>query len=143
MVHLSYFRVERQRVDSVVLMLPDTGAVPDFKVTAESFPAAEKVLQDQLAAKLAAIDAEDFCPPNQTKAAASTEDQPKTDGSVTTSGSGIVEGHGVTVGEAQMAGNPAMESSAPAKTGGGGAADPEVLSQILANRVFQLGIRVF
>ncbi|KAL7072465.1 hypothetical protein ACQ4LE_008298 [Meloidogyne hapla] len=58
--HLRYLRTERQRIDSVVLMLPDTSAIESFKVTDESYKIAEQALRDQLAVKLAAIDAEHF-----------------------------------------------------------------------------------
>lgn len=65
MVHLRYFRVERQRIDSVVLMLPDTSTITEFKVTEESYRAAEQLLRDQLTAKLSALEAEEFVPPGQ------------------------------------------------------------------------------
>uniref|UniRef100_A0A915DXN7 SAP domain-containing protein n=1 Tax=Ditylenchus dipsaci TaxID=166011 RepID=A0A915DXN7_9BILA len=57
MVHLHYFRAERNRVDSVVLMLPDTSTLMP-SVTA--FAEMEQSLKNQLATKLAAIDAETF-----------------------------------------------------------------------------------
>jgi len=53
-------RAERQRIDSVVLMLPDTSAIESFKVDEESYKMFEQSLRDQLAVKLAAIDAEQF-----------------------------------------------------------------------------------
>nr|CAD2171761.1 unnamed protein product [Meloidogyne enterolobii] len=58
--HLRYLRAERQRIDSVVLMLPDTSAIESFKVDEESYKMFEQSLRDQLAVKLAAIDAEQF-----------------------------------------------------------------------------------
>ncbi|CAK5071366.1 unnamed protein product [Meloidogyne enterolobii] len=58
--HLRYLRAERQRIDSVVLMLPDTSAIESFKVDEESYKICEQLLRDQLAVKLAAIDAEQF-----------------------------------------------------------------------------------
>lgn len=67
MLHLHYFRPERSRVDSCVLILPDTSAVPNFQVSEEQFGQMEQLLQAQLAAKLAAIDEEQFVPPNQEK----------------------------------------------------------------------------
>lgn len=57
---MRYLRPERQRIDSVVLMLPDTSAIESFKVTEESYKETEQILRDQLAVKLAAIDAEQF-----------------------------------------------------------------------------------
>nr|CAD2172574.1 unnamed protein product [Meloidogyne enterolobii] len=58
--HLRYLRAERQRIDSVVLMLPDTSAIESFKVDEEIYKMFEQSLRDQLAVKLAAIDAEQF-----------------------------------------------------------------------------------
>uniref|UniRef100_A0A914I943 SAP domain-containing protein n=1 Tax=Globodera rostochiensis TaxID=31243 RepID=A0A914I943_GLORO len=65
MLHLHYFRPERSRVDSCVLMLPDTSTIPDFQLTVEQYQQAEQKFQEQLATKLSAIDAEEFVPPNQ------------------------------------------------------------------------------
>lgn len=68
MLHLRYFRPERSRVDSCVLMLPDTSSVPAFQISEEQYQQAELTLQNQLAAKLSAIDEEEFVPPNSEKA---------------------------------------------------------------------------
>uniref|UniRef100_A0A183CCW5 SAP domain-containing protein n=1 Tax=Globodera pallida TaxID=36090 RepID=A0A183CCW5_GLOPA len=65
MLHLHYFRPERSRVDSCVLMLPDTSTIPDFQLTVEQYQQAEQKFQEQLATKLSAIDAEEFVSPNQ------------------------------------------------------------------------------
>lgn len=61
MVHLRYYRAERNRIDNVVLMMPDlsTGLMP----TAEEYKNLEERIQKQLAEKIAAIDAEVFVAP--------------------------------------------------------------------------------
>ena len=60
MVQFRYFRVERNRIDTVVLMLPDISATPGLMPSPESYTLLEEQLKQQLADKLAAIDAEEF-----------------------------------------------------------------------------------
>lgn len=71
MVHLRYYRAERNRIDSVVLMMPDlaSGLMP----TTEEYKNLEERIQKQLADKLAAIDAEVFVPPTPPPAPAAPE----------------------------------------------------------------------
>lgn len=63
MVRIRYYRVERNRIDSVVLMLPDPNACLGLMPTVERFKELEELTKNQLNNKLAAIDAEEFVPP--------------------------------------------------------------------------------
>lgn len=73
MVDLHYYRLERNRIDNVVLMLPDTNTAPALMPPSEeAFQALEERLKAQLAQKLAAIDAEPFVSPVEADAAAAT-----------------------------------------------------------------------
>ncbi|KAL3110206.1 hypothetical protein niasHT_015809 [Heterodera trifolii] len=65
MLHLHYFRPERSRVDSCVLMLPDTSTITDFQLSDEQYQQTVQKLQDQLASKLSAIDAQEFVSPRR------------------------------------------------------------------------------
>lgn len=66
MVRIRYFRVERNRMDSVVLLLPDTNASLGLMPNVEKFKEYEVQIKNQLNKKLAAIDAEEFTPPSST-----------------------------------------------------------------------------
>lgn len=65
MVHLKYYRPERNRLDSVVLMMPDLNATPGLMPSPDEYKAIEERLQKQLAEKLATIDAEQYVPPEK------------------------------------------------------------------------------
>lgn len=60
MLHFRYFRVERSRVDSVVLLLPDTSVTSIFSISPEQYQQTRERIMKQLSEKLAAIDAEEF-----------------------------------------------------------------------------------
>lgn len=60
MVHLHYYRAERQRVDSVVLMMPDVSSTSGLMPTADAFNVVLERIRAQLSSKQAAIDAESF-----------------------------------------------------------------------------------
>lgn len=64
MVRIRYYRVERNRIDSVVLMLPDPNACLGLMPTVEKFKELEEQIKNQLNNKLTAIDAEEFVPPS-------------------------------------------------------------------------------
>lgn len=71
MVHIHYYRAERNRIDNVVLLLPDTSSNASLMPpTEEAFKQIEETLKDQLAQKLAAIDAEQL--PELNSAASTT-----------------------------------------------------------------------
>lgn len=65
MAHLRYYRMERNRVDSVTLMLPDLNTMPGLMPSPEEYKAIEDQLKKQLENKLAAIDAEQYVPPER------------------------------------------------------------------------------
>lgn len=63
MLHLRYYRVERERWDHVVLLLPDTGAIPNFLPTADDYQKlVQEILPEQLKQKISQIEAEPFAP---------------------------------------------------------------------------------
>ena len=63
MVHLRYYRSERDRKDHVILFLPDISNTPGLMPTADAYRAlVEDTFPAQLQHKLAAIDAETFAP---------------------------------------------------------------------------------
>lgn len=64
MLHLRYCRVEREgRVDNVVLLLPDTAAIPNFLPTPDDYQKlVQEILPEQLKFKISQIDAEQFVP---------------------------------------------------------------------------------
>uniref|UniRef100_A0AC34Q518 SAP domain-containing protein n=1 Tax=Panagrolaimus sp. JU765 TaxID=591449 RepID=A0AC34Q518_9BILA len=57
---LEYYRAERDRVDTVVLLMPDTSSISGLMPTPEEHAAIIEELKKQLADKIAAIDAEEF-----------------------------------------------------------------------------------
>lgn len=65
MVELKYYRPERDRLDTVVLMMPDLNATPGLMPTPDEYKVIEERLQKQLADKLAAIEAEQYVPPEK------------------------------------------------------------------------------
>lgn len=90
MVHLRYFRAERDRWDHVVLMMPDTGNIPNFLPTAEDYQKlVQEILPEQLKQKISQIDSEQFVPQsdgakkvhaaNESKAAAESNAASATD----------------------------------------------------------------
>jgi hypothetical protein len=89
---LRYLRTERQRIDSVVLMLPDTSAIENFKVTDENFKIIEQALRDQLAFKLSEIDAEQFKEMEEEKETCDNEENVIERGK--TIGDGVIVGGG-------------------------------------------------
>lgn len=63
MAQLRYFRAERSRTDTVVVMLPDVSGTAELLPSAEEYKKlVEEVLPAQLQSKLGAIDAEPFVP---------------------------------------------------------------------------------
>jgi hypothetical protein len=66
MLHLRYYRVERDRWDHVVLLMPDTGATPNFLPTLEDYTKLiQEILPEQLKQKIAQIEAEPFVPQSE------------------------------------------------------------------------------
>jgi hypothetical protein len=103
MVHLRYYRAERDRIDSVVLMMPDltVGLMP----TVEEYDNLKQRIQKQLADKLAAIDAEVFVPPPSSTTAEVGETLPN--------GSTAIAEDSATTEDAAAATVPATEEAAP------------------------------
>ncbi|KAI6175893.1 hypothetical protein M3Y97_00739600 [Aphelenchoides bicaudatus] len=63
MLHLRYYRVDRERWDHVVLLLPDTGSIPSFLSTADDYQKlVQEILPEQLKQKISQIDTEPFAP---------------------------------------------------------------------------------
>uniref|UniRef100_A0A7E4VAE0 DBC1 domain-containing protein n=1 Tax=Panagrellus redivivus TaxID=6233 RepID=A0A7E4VAE0_PANRE len=60
MAHLEYYRAERDRVDNVVLLLPDTSSLASLMPSPEVYAATVAKLKEQLAAKISDIDAKEF-----------------------------------------------------------------------------------
>ncbi|KAI6218710.1 BMA-LST-3, isoform h [Aphelenchoides fujianensis] len=124
MVDCRYFRVERDRWDHVVLLLPDISATPGLQPSAEEYRVlVDETLPAQLKEKLAAIDAEPFVPQSEAakKVQAANEAQP--DG---TSGSAANE-------DAQPAADEAMDTSAGAEDASNTAEPPADDSEKLDN----------
>jgi hypothetical protein len=66
MLHLRYFRVERDRLDHVTLLMPDTGSIPNFSPTADDYQKlVQEILPEQLKQKISQIDAEPFIPQSE------------------------------------------------------------------------------
>lgn len=63
MLHLRYFRQDRDRWDHVTLLLPDTGAISNFLPTADDYQKlVQEILPEQLKQKISQIEAEPFVP---------------------------------------------------------------------------------
>lgn len=79
MTTLHYYRAEKNRVDSVVLMLPDLAASShSLMPSPEAYAQMEERVKAQLAAKIAAIDAEEFVLPPSTENSTSNESKSNT-----------------------------------------------------------------
>lgn len=81
MVHIHYYRAERNRIDNVVLLLPDTSSTSSLMPpTEEAFKQTEEILKAQLAQKLAAIDAEQLPDSNSSTINADSNQSEKING---------------------------------------------------------------
>uniref|UniRef100_A0A914Z9H8 SAP domain-containing protein n=1 Tax=Panagrolaimus superbus TaxID=310955 RepID=A0A914Z9H8_9BILA len=58
--HLEYYRAERDRVDNVILLMPDTSSMNTLMPTPEQYESIITTLKAQLAEKISAIESEEF-----------------------------------------------------------------------------------
>jgi len=106
MITLHYYRAEKNRVDSVVLMLPDLAASShSLMPSPEAYAQMEERVKAQLAAKVAAIDAEEFVLPPSTENINSNESKSNSTASVSAAATTTTEQQSTGTTERQQTSN--------------------------------------